>query len=228
MRTLLGIFIVSIAVVFATGPYPAQASSLLTTGQAFGGWQGTQHYTGALLSDTLDADVEYAVFAPGKFQNFLDENSIVYNDPTAGGEYIYAYQIVNIDPNTTPVTTFTVGMNGNESPGNTGVTYVPAATDYGTYPYQPTQDPGATGGGPGVSTSAVWPTATGSPYTPGEVSAILFYSSPQVPELGLSTVLAGFAGEFPLNSMPNPVPEPATLFLGLAAGIGLAMRRRSR
>ncbi|NOY41247.1 MAG: PEP-CTERM sorting domain-containing protein [Planctomycetes bacterium] len=231
MRTLVGLCL-GLVLTLAVAVNAAQATTLQTTtfayndgnGPSLGVWQGSQNYTGALFFNTLDADVEFAVFAPGNFQGFLNENGIVFADP-APSEYIYAYQIVNIAPGTSAVTNFTVGLQSDESLGISGVTFIPAATDYGTYSQTPIQDPVSTGGGPGVDSSSAW---AHFGLLPGEASGILFYSSPQVPELGFSAMTAGIANQFLANSLPNPstIPEPSALALCLVAGLGLIVRRR--
>ena len=206
----------------------AKATTLSTTGHALnngsgpdgGIWRGSENYSGTLFFDSVDADVEFAVFAPGDFQSFLDENSINFVDP-APGEFIYAYQILNIAGGTTGVTGLSVGLDGNEALGAIAPTFIPVAAGYGTYSPAPIQDPGGTGGGPGVTTSSVWnPLA----FTPGEASGILFYSSPDGPELGYSTVNGGIAAQQKALSLPNPVPEPTTL---LFAVMGFALMNYS-
>ncbi len=234
MRTQVGFFSFFLAIMLAVGLSTAQATTLQTTTHAYndgtgpsaGVWQGIQSYSNFFIFDTLDADVEFAVFAPGNFQNFLNENGIVFADPVPS-EYIYAYQVTRIGAGSSGVSNFTVGLNSDEQLGSSGVTFVPAATSHGTYPLVPVQDPspGGTGGGPGVDSSSVWATIPSFPA--GTVTGILFYSSPQVPELGFSTVAAGIAAQSIPNSLPNPVPEPATLgLLILAGGLGLISRRR--
>ena len=213
----------------AFGSNMAQASTLVNTPYAMAGWQGSQLYV-SILGDTLDATVEYAVFAPGSgFQDFLNEptSPIDYTNP-APGEYIYAYQIVDVALTSGDINVFSVGLDSNEVAGSTGVTYIPIATDYGTYSPQPSTnsvDPSPTGG-PGVSSSSTWNFAPA--LLQEEVSGILYYSSPHPPEMGLSTVSAGgMAGQFLLSSMPNPgVPEPTSMSLCVIAGLGLLARRK--
>ena len=203
----------------------ASASTLATTAYALGPWQGSHSYVAAgVLSQNLDATVEFAVFAPGDFQDFLStENNINFVDP-APSEFIYAYQITPITEATAGISIFTVGLNSNESTGIEGVSFIPMGTNHGGYSPLPAADPLLVGGGPGVSDSSQWNFA-GSIGT-GQASGILFYSSPQGPEFGFSQVTAGTATTQQANSLPNPVPEPATLVLGLAAVLGLMARRR--
>ena len=227
MRTLA---ISSVCLALAAGVClidQASASTLATTNFALnngagpdsGIWRGSQNYSAVQFFNSLDADVEFAVFAPGDFQGFLDENGILYSDP-APGEYIYAYQVLNISSGTSGVTGLSVGLDGNEDLGAVAPTFIPAATNYGTYSPAPTQDPGGVGGGPGIQQSSVWnPLA----FLPGQASGILLYSSPAIPELGFSTLNGGIAAEQIANSLPNPVPEPSTIGL-VICGICLLNR----
>ena len=227
MRTVTFTLIALASLVLIPAVQQASATTLATTVYALnapgipgGVWKGTQDYN----AFSVDTTIEFAVFAPGDFQNFLDDNNIVYSDP-APSEYIYAYQVVDIGPGTS-VVTFTVGLQEDEDLGSTGVWYIPASTDYGvTYPYVPTKDPADTTGGPGVGDSSAWQALPS--FGTGEFSPILYYSSPQVPELGYS-VAANILGQQIEDSMPNPstIPEPATLALCIVAGLGLVTRRR--
>lgn len=207
---------------FAAGT--ASATTLATTSHALPTWQGSVNYTAAgPLSQNLDATVEYAVFGPGGFQDFLDENGIVFADPTAGSENIYAYQITEIVTATAGISALTVGHDGSESLGASGVTYIPLATNHGAYAPQPADDPLVVGGGPGVSTSSQW--LYGGSLVAGEAGGILFYSSPQAPEFGLSVLSAGTAIRSIDNSLPNPVPEPASAMLLACSALALAGSR---
>ena len=218
LALVMVVFFASVGTVFA--------STLATTSQAFNGWQGSQHYSASgALSNNLDAEVEYAVFNGSGFQDFLDENGIIYADPSGGSEYTYAYQIVEVTEATAGLSKFTVGLLGNESLGSVGVTFIPQATNYGAYAPLPSDDPSSVGGGPGISTSSQW---SFSFLTAGEASGILFYSSPNGPEYGSSVLQAGTAIQSIPNSLPNPVPEPASALLVLACVASLAATGRRR
>ena len=206
-------------VVFATCGQ-ASASTLATTTEALGSWQGSHNFN---VPAALDATVEYAVFAPGAgFQNYLDNNSIAFVDPVPG-EYTYAYQFTDISVAPAGITTFTVGLQGDEALGTSGVTFVPIAA----FPAPPSDDPFNTGGGPGVSTSSQW--SYFGFLGAGETSGVLFYSSPQAPEFGLSTIASGTTFDFDALSLPNPavIPEPTTAML-LACGAFLLVGARKR
>ena len=159
MRTIICTMFYFVAAVMLTltGSGVASATTLVDTTWGLGApWQGSQNFTASgQLSQELNADVEFAVFAAGDFQGFLNENGIVYNDP-APNEFIYAYQITQITEATAGISLLSVGLQGNEALGQSGVTFIPMATDYGTYSPLPSQDPDLTGGGPGVSTSSTW------------------------------------------------------------------------
>jgi hypothetical protein len=215
-----------VAAVMFTGSGVASATTLVDTSFGLGApWQGSQNFTNTgPLSQELDADVEFAVFAAGDFQEFLDENGIVYNDP-APAEFIYAYQIAQITKTTAGISSLSVGLNGNEALGQSGVTFIPMATDYGTYSPQPTADSDIVGGGPGESTSSTWNGLPG--FAPNGASGILFYSSPDGPELGFSTLAAGTAIAT-RDVLPNPVPEPASSTMLATLLVLGAMTRRVR
>jgi hypothetical protein len=188
-------------------------------------WTGTLHAAGVVtLGKQLVADIDYAVYAPGKFNL-----SFPGLDPSNNSQYVYAYQIYN---NANPpssdlgVSIFSVALEGNESPANieeisTGKTSFPAF---------------ATAGSPPVSTSATWSYNSTNRITPSANSKILLFTSPYAPEWDFCT-LTGFSGSYyqsPANpqqgaGMPSPVPEPCTFILLGMASFGLfacAWRKR--
>lgn len=226
MRNSVFNILALVMVVFFASVGTVSATTLATTTNAYGSWQGSQNYSASgALSQNLDATVEYAVFKGTGFQDFLDENGIVYVDPSAAGDYTYAYQVTEVVEATAGLSAFTVNLLGDESAGSVGVTYIPKATNYGTYSPLPSEDPSAVGGGPGVSTSSQW---MFSFLTAGEASGILFYSTPQGPEHGSSVVQAGTAVKSVPNALPNPVPEPATALLMSACVVLIAGGSRRR
>ncbi len=197
----------------------ASASTLASTPEALGAWQGSHNFN---VPAVLDATVEYAVFAPGAgFQNYLDNNSIVFADP-APGEYTYAYQFTDISAAPAGISTFTVGLQGDEALGASGVTFVPAAA---FPPTPPSNDPLSTGGGPGVSTSSQW-TYFGF-LGVGGTSGVLFYSSPQAPEFGFAVIASGTTFDTDPLSLPNPstIPEPTSAMLFACGAVLLAQAR---
>jgi hypothetical protein len=226
MRTIICTMFCFVAAVMLTGSGVASATTLVDTSFGLGvPWQGSQNFTASgPLSQELNADVEFAVFAAGNFQEFLDENGIVFNDP-APNEFIYAYQITQITEATAGISVFSVGLNGNEALGQSGVTFIPMIADYGTYSPLPSQDPDLTGGGPGVNTSSTWNGLPG--WATNGASGILFYSSPDGPELGFTSMNAGTAAASHNDALPNPVPEPAssTMMMAVLLVLGAVPRR---
>jgi hypothetical protein len=185
-------------------------------------WHGSVRYTNVdpIYNPQLAVDVNYAVYAPGRFNA-----SFPGQDPTAGTEFIYAYQVLN---NLTPhpgwpiwqgnedyVTKFSVGMTQlDELPSNAG--YVVG-----------------TGQAPSSSNlplgSAGWTYRSSSnKLIYGSTSAVLYYASPFGPEWDDGTVKGYNAVTIPL-SMPSPTPEPASLsVLVIGAVISRIFRREKK
>ncbi len=174
--------------------------------------------------------MEYAVYERDDFDLSFPANTI----PTAtGDQWVYAYQIFN---NLSPhaggsfwagsedyAQFFTTGLNdGDEEAANPG--YV-AGTGIVPLSSQLT------------TASAKWSfldqTIPGGPYVGtytkvnyGEVSAVLYYTSPHPPEWDNGTV-QGLNVSTILDSLPSPgqIPEPTTLLL-LTLGAVAACRRK--
>jgi len=192
----------------------AEASPLVSDPNAMPAWQGTQGFYDVDVGSgmTLDVDVEYAVYAPGKY-------GLSGTDPSNGAHYVYAYQIFNDLAGNVPVSSFSVGLDptanvanigsdaGSGTPGGTGPT---ANAFTGTPP-----------------TSAVWYffLNTIDPPPAKEYSTVLLFTSPYGPRWAPGSLLD--SGLSDKQDLPSPMPEPATLVLmGLGLGGFLALRRR--
>jgi len=103
------------------------------SGGAIGAFTGTQLFSSDFGGFTVNASVDYAVFAPGAFGVAFPGQ-----DPSNGSDYVYAYQINNLPgtiPAATAISQFTVGLDGDEPLGATGFVSgigitIPSSTGY--------------------------------------------------------------------------------------------------
>ena len=201
-------------------PVRADPISLATDGNAMSSFQGKTTFTVDFFGFRVNADVEFAVYAPGQFNL-----SFAGRDPSGGTERVYAYQIFNLTTLTSDITDFTLGLldvldvDKDIEPftvDNVGF------FDYSTGTVAP-------------SSSYLSPTLGSNPtqarweffattIAPGQVSEILLFTCPAPPEEDSATVAADWSASEPL---PSPTPEPATLAL-LSLGAGFMLRRRKR
>jgi hypothetical protein len=214
IRTLAASIVLTSASAVVAGPLPTDVNAL--DGGVPTTWQGTQAFFALppVGVGQLSANVEYAVYAPGKFGLSFGP----LNDPSGGTHYVYAYQIYNtaVGAGARSISTLTVGLDGNELPANPG--FLGAAL--GLAPSGSSLVPA----GP-PSTSARW-SYTGTLLAPGGNSEVLIFTSPYGPEKESASLIGGITNA---QQLPSPVPEPATLVLvgiGAMALIG-AYRRRS-
>jgi len=182
------------------------------TGQNAGAWQNSEVVLGGGFASTgFAATIEYAVFAPGpSFGNFLGGP-----DPTGGTEWVYAFQ-ARLDGDT-----FSVGLESLLAGFDLGAAVGPIGSVAGTGDV-------AVSGAFFNATSAQWnwPAAT---LSVGEVSDVLYYTSPFAPQRDQVSAKAGFvadAGQSSADGFASPIPEPASFLLLGAAGVLLAVRRR--
>lgn len=211
--TILTLF-VAVAVV------PASAGILPTDTNAMAGWTGTVHVAGP--ADYFEADLEYAVYEPGKFTDSFAGEAV------APELYVYAYQIANVTgvPSsfTPKVTALSVGFDdvydgGNEDELPSVPSFVADAgkvAPSGSW-LNPAQYPGT-----GLPSSARWdfqPAVYES-----EESSVLYYTSPYGPEWDY--VAADGIGSA-VGVVPSPAPEPASMVLLTSVGLAVLRRRRS-
>ena len=190
------------------------AGPLAVDGNALAGWSGTQHYSGGSPGFGFEADVDFAVFAPGDF-----ELSYPAEDPSSGSEYVYAYQIFNQGPNS--IGLLSVGMSGGIGEATFLAEFGAGQSPRDMHFAEPTEP----------YTSALFDFLIPSPAAPvaaGGNSTILLMTSVHSPHFDNSTVLDMFslAGSGPLPS-PASIPEPGTIYL-LAIGAVLLLVRATR
>jgi hypothetical protein len=189
----------------------AGAAPLVSDPNAMPAWQGTQQFYDTDGVATLDVDVEYAVYAPGKY-------GLSGTDPSVGTQFVYAYQVFNDLLGDVPVSSFSVGLDPTANVANIGFD-AGSGTLVGTAPTA-----SAFSGVP--PTSAVWYfyLNTIDPPPANEYSTVLLFTSPYGPKWAPGSLLD--AGLSDKQNLPSPIPEPATLALMALGGVGLLARRR--
>jgi len=217
---LSALFVVSLCPSAAIGgPLATTGDALNNGGGPDGGiWRGTNLLAGGSFS----GDVDFAVFAPGSFQTFLDGEygGGTYNDPTNGAEFIYAFQVAAANG---AIQTLNAGLDMGADTGSLGSPQSFAASG-DTGPNTTTFN----------DTSARWDWGFASSIAAGQTSDLLFYSSNVGPKPDQVTIGSQFlldqadSGQFDYAS---PVPEPTSAFI-LFVGIGtagmFARRKRER
>jgi len=186
----------------------AEAGLLRDDPNAMDGWQGTRRFTASDSAHTLEVDVDFAVYAPGDFGGGYD--------PSGATEYLYAYEILNtVNSDSVEVSSFTVGLETASQAGNMGTDGGPPGVPGGVSPafY------GITG------SSAVW-SFLFDQIGYGEDSVTLIYTSPFAPQWLTASVHDG--GLSDKQSLPSPMPEPATVALLMVGGVGMVLLRRRR
>jgi hypothetical protein len=169
-------------------------------------WSGSNLFTGG--GGLVDVEVDYAVYAPGKFNASAVSGAVGHPvDPSNGNQYVYAYQLWNVGGIQT-ISGLSVGLAELGNPGtvfvdkqvaNIGSISIPVDS-----PADVTPSSMAFNGTP--AGSAVWH------YSPGGLlvdnnSSVLIYTSPFPPHTDLASILGGLGAG---GRLPSPVPEPAT------------------
>ncbi len=208
MATRLGRYLGASLVCILLAPV-AMAGPLATDPAAIPGWKGSSPFSGtnASVTNTVNAIVDFAVYAPGQFSTSVALGNPV--DVSGGTEYIYAYEMfrsgedaglsalsINLVPNAVPLASTYVGHIATTPEGG----IAPISSNF-----------------VGLKQSVRWnfiPALAGNTH-----SDILFFASPYGPQW-LNATVGGTFTTAALALLPTPVPEPATGLLALL-GIGL-------
>lgn len=165
--------------------------------------------TEVFSAEKWDAEVDYAVYAPGQYPgNHVDKNT----------HYIYAYQLFNI-PKTgydVPLSSLSIGLASGSGADNVWYDDIYGELG-GDIPYirwfLPLYNPDPA--------SVQWI----GDWVPGNHSTVLLFSSPYTYTLDSATVVNGGQGD--TQELPSPLPEPATMIL-LCGGIVPVLLRYRR
>jgi hypothetical protein len=165
----------------------------------------------------LKANVEYAVYAPGHFSSSAALGFPA--DPSGGVDFVYAYQILNDQGGNQSVINLNVGFSeGTELPANIGFIAAAGGQVPSTFEFIPAGNP---------KTSAKWDYLAANVLAVGAHSDILIYTSPKGPEFDNASIQGG-SSLGAQRLLPSPIPEPATLALGIIGGAVLLLSRLAR
>ena len=175
-------------------------------------WHGSVHMFSTGGGDTIEADVEYAVYAPGDFTY----TGLGYT-PTPG-EFVYAYQVIPT-AGSVEINTFWVNMLASNEANNIGSftlgSIAPSSAFFGS--------------GPPDLVSANWEFLGDTLENPGD-SYGLAYSSINAPIMYVGFIQDGGLAGIPDGTLPSPsdeIPEPATMLVLAAGALLAAFRRRA-
>jgi len=190
-----------------------------------GRWHGTVAVAAVGSGDVLAAEIDWAAFGPGGFQQYLNSQSIAQLDPSGPNEIAYVYQIASVSAASPGIETLTVGVDGADG---RGVVSAPAYIPTGA---ASEQSPAS--GGDNI-TSMAW-FFNGAELLVGDTSSLLVFTSPFAPEFDFIQVNSGLASQFPpplvaspSDRLPRIVPEPVSSVLALSAYLALRGVRRTR
>ncbi|MCA9101744.1 MAG: PEP-CTERM sorting domain-containing protein [Pirellulales bacterium] len=193
------------------GPLATTGDALSPGGPDSGYWRGSHQLVGGTFAGTVD----FAVFAPGDFQSYLDTTygGGAYADPTGGAEYIYAFQFSSDSGST--IQRLNAGYDLGADIGSLAAPgYFAGSGD--TSPVSTAYN----------STSAVWSWGFGASVANGQTSDLLFYSSNWAPKPDFTTLGAQYlldqADSGPNDYASPAIPEPTSLFSLIIALVGFA------
>lgn len=216
---------ITLAVALLALTVPASAGVLQSDPNAIGPFTGITNMSASFMGMfSANADVEFAVYAPNAGASNFDATFGTGADPTNGAEFVYAYQVFNLTALASPVTSLTVGLDGDEY--NVFAPPVNVGFVAGTGSIAPSASYFVMSGQP-TPTSVRWDFL--SPTIPITTSSeVLFFTSSDGPEWDNGTIGADWSAT---STVPSPmpttvVPEPATLSLLALGGIACLRRRR--
>jgi hypothetical protein len=221
MRTLSRLAGIAMAVWLACHGAVALAGPLPLNPDAIPGWTGTSTVNSGLIAGkTLTASVDWAVFAPGKFDLYFGAGA----DPSNGTQYVYAYEPTNTGSTVNvsqKINGFTVGLIAGATFSNIG--YLPVANgNYGVLPS--TSSFGGTSSARWNYTAPTLALVGGS-----NVSQVVLFTSPEGPTKISASILGGGlnATTTSANFVPTPIPEPSTFVLmAIAGSVAVLLRRK--
>ena len=191
---------------------------------AMAGWMGTQTFSETMVTFTLDAEVDFAVYAPGAFST---SSALGFpTDPSGGAHFVYSYQVANTGGNVA-LSALSVGfldfapegdgVDDLELPTNIGFVDGFASPDVDpVLNFSPDNNPLT------IKESAVYQFSLASL---DDTTDILIYTSPFGPEWDRGSITGGPLFNF--QQLPSPVPEPGTFVLGVL-GMALLLTWRLR
>ena len=180
-------------------------ASLCNDTNAMTGFTGTTSFDITVSNVSLNADVEYAVYAPGIYPG---------KDLTGDSEYIYAYQILSRSHTNVAIDFFSVGISS-------GVVIDNIYTDN---TYGSGVDPLLSN----IFAQSAWFIFADQSLNKRECSNVLIFTSVYSPTMGFGTISGGGASEMAALPTPStsPIPEPATIALLLPAILIFTSNRR--
>lgn len=213
--------------------YAGSVRAGLLVGDPNASISGTESFSGGNpIFQTLIADVDYAVYAPGDFGTSATLGFPAAADPSGGTEWVYAYQINNDLGGQLRVAALSIQLvPGVISNIATNVSHTSSTPAGGLEPDAWSFIPIAVD----PPTNVKWSFAN----TPhlllvGLESDILLFTSPFEPTFRGAGITGGSGSIAPLpgdaNFLPSPAPEPSALFLAALGGVLLGaryLRRRS-
>ena len=195
----------------------AFSAILATDANAVAGFHGTQDFSTSIGTLSMKGEVDYAVYAPGKFEQTFGADA----DPSHNQRYVYAYELHNTGGTADRDLGFlSVGFDaagpGGSNPTDIGMLLV---GDHGDDPSASSFIP--TSGPP--YNSATWNFST--PIPDAHYSEILLFTSPFSPEFYDASVQGG--GLSKQSRLPSPVPEPGTALAVCGMMSAFLIRRRN-